>query len=91
MKKSFLPCAGFGVLRDVIFRNSYVFISSSLHKKYLNNARFYDERKRVNTLFISSIIATLISQPFDVCFVKTASQRSLKYSNILKIPAQIVK
>lgn len=91
MKKSFLPCAGFGVLRDVIFRASYVYISTALHKKYLSNSRFYDERKRVNNLFISSIAATLISQPFDVCFVKAASQRSLKYSNILKIPGQIAK
>jgi hypothetical protein len=91
MKKSFLPCVFFGILRDIIFRTSYFEISSYLHNKYLANSRFYDERKRVNNLFASTIIATIISQPFDVCFVKTASQRSTKYTNILQIPGQIVR
>jgi len=30
-------------------------------------------------LFVAVIASTLISQPFDVCFVKAASQRSLKF------------
>lgn len=84
-----MPCAFFGILRDVIFRTSYVYMSSQLHKKYLTNSRFFDERKRINNLFISVIAATIISQPFDVCFVKAASQRSLKYENIFTIPKQI--
>jgi len=54
------------------------------------NSRFYDERKRVNNLFAATIIATFLSQPFDVLFVKTASQRSFKYENFLQIPKQIV-
>ena len=33
----------------------------------------------------------MISQPFEVCFIKTASQRSLRYTNILKIPFEIIK
>lgn len=55
------------------------------------NSRFFDERKRVNNIFISVIAATIMSQPFEVCFVKAASQRELVYSNILKIPGQIIK
>lgn len=42
-------------------------------------------------MFFSTIIATLISQPLDVCFVKIASQRQLKYTNVLKIPMDIIK
>lgn len=91
MKRSFLPCAFFGVVRDIIFRLSYVEISSYLHNRYLANSRFYDERKRVNNLFFAVIISTLISQPFDVCFVKIASQRTLVYENIFKTPFQIGK
>lgn len=90
MKRSFMPCAVFGILRDVIFRTSYVYISSYFHKRYLSSSRFYDERKRINNVFLAVIIATVISQPFDVCFVKTASQRSLKYENVFKIPKQIL-
>lgn len=86
MKKSFLPCAFFGVIRDLIFRASYLYISTTLHNQYLTNSQFFDERKRVNNLFIATIISTLISQPFDVCFVKTASQRSFKYQKIWQIP-----
>lgn len=90
MKKSFLPCSVFGVLRDITYRKSYLEISSYFHKKYMANSRFYDERKRMNNLFFASILATIISQPFDVLFVKTASQRMIKYMNILEIPKQIV-
>lgn len=89
MKKSFLPCAFHGAVRDIIFRVCYLQISTFLHNRYLTNYRFYDERKRVNNLFFATIIATLISQPFDVCFVKIASQRSLKYENPLKVAGQI--
>lgn len=91
MKKSFLPCAFFGILRDVVFRTSYVALSSYFHKIYLANSRFYDERKRVNNLFLSTIIATVISHPFDVCFVKAASQRIYNYTGILETPKQIIR
>jgi hypothetical protein len=91
MKRSFLPCAFFGIVRDIIFRYSYVEISSFLYKRYLSSTRFYDERKRINSMFAAAILSTVVSQPFEVCFVKAASQRSLKYENIIKIPSQIVK
>jgi hypothetical protein len=42
-------------------------------------------------MFAATILSTVVSQPFEVCFVKAASQRSLKYENIIKIPSQIVK
>lgn len=91
MKKSFLPCAIFGIIRDIIFRTSYLSLSSYLHAKFLASSRVYDESKRVNNLFAAVIVATIISQPFDVMFVKTASQRSLKFENIFKIPGQIYR
>jgi hypothetical protein len=37
------------------------------------------------------ILATIISQPFEICFVKVASQRQLKYRNLFKILYQIAK
>lgn len=45
----------------------------------------------MNNLFFAVIVSTIISQPFDVCFVKIASQRSLVYENIFKVPFQIGK
>ncbi len=89
MRKSFFPCAFFGVIRDIIFRVSYLQISTFLHNQQLTTTRFFDQRKRVNNLFFATIVATLISQPFDVCFVKIASQRTLKYENPLKVAGQI--
>lgn len=91
MKKSFLPCAFYGILRDVLFRTTYVHLSTYFHNRYLSNSRFYDERKRVNNLFTAVIVATIISQPLEVCFVKAASQRSLKFENVFKIPGQIYR
>lgn len=62
-----------------------------MHKKYLANSKFYDERTRVNNLFLSVIAATIVSQPFEVCFVKAASQRSFKYDGVLSIPGKIFR
>lgn len=91
MKKSFGVCAFYGVLRDVTFRTLYVDLSTRMHKEYMSTSKFYDERKRVNNIFISVILATLVSQPFEVCFVKAASQRSLKYRTLVDLPKQIIK
>lgn len=91
MKKTFGVCAAYGVLRDIVFRTIYVRLSSYLHQKYLTNAKFYDERTKVNNIFMSAIAATIVSQPFEVCFIKAASQRSLKYRSVLEIPGKIIR
>ena len=91
MKKSFGICALHGVLRDLTFRSFYVGISTYLHQKYLTNSKFFDERIKINNIFISIIAATIVSQPFEVCFIKVASQRSLKYTNFFKTPLTIMK
>lgn len=91
MKKSFGICAVYGAIRDVLFRTTYVSLSSYLHKTYLSNPKTYDERIRINIIFLSVIVSTLISQPFEVLFVKAASQRIFHYNKILQMPAQIMR
>lgn len=75
MKKGFFPCSIYGILRDAVYRVSYMNLSSYYYNKYLATSQFKDEVKRFNFLFTSVIVATIISQPFEVCFVKVASQR----------------
>ena len=91
MKKTFGICAFYGITRDVLFRTLYVKFSSLLHQRYLANSKFYDERIRINNVFFSVVVATFISQPLEVCFIKAASQRSLKYDKVLFLPAKIAK
>lgn len=42
-------------------------------------------------MFASVIASTIISQPFEVCFVKLASQRQLKYTNLVRTAIDVVK
>lgn len=64
MKKTFGVCAVYGVLRDLTFRTLYVELSTRLHREYMATSRFFDQRKRVNNIFLSVILATIVSQPF---------------------------
>lgn len=42
-------------------------------------------------MFVSVIASTILSQPLEVCFIKTASQRQLKYTNLIRTAIEIVK
>jgi hypothetical protein len=42
-------------------------------------------------MFLSVMASTIISQPLEVCFIKIASQRQLKYTNLFKTPYLIIK
>lgn len=43
----------------------------------------------MNAMYGAVILGTILSHPFDVCFTKVASQRELKYTNMLQIPKTI--
>jgi hypothetical protein len=42
-------------------------------------------------MFASVIASTIISHPLEVCFVKLASQRQLKYTNLVRTAIDVVK
>lgn len=85
MRKTCVPAAFFGILRDLTYRSSFFILFQKLNAKLMEGTKF-DEGVRLNNMFGSVIISTLISQPFEVIFTKIASQRQLKYTNILKLP-----
>jgi hypothetical protein len=90
MKSTFGVAAVYGVARDVAFRGGFFFLVDYLNKKLLHNNKF-DEGRKLNNMFFATILATIISQPLEVCFVKVASQRQKKYTNLFTIPIEIVK
>ena len=85
MRKTFAPAAFFGILRDLTYRGSFFILFQKLNAKFMDGTK-YDEGVRLNNMFGSVIVSTLISQPLEVIFTKIASQRQLKYTNIFKLP-----
>ena len=51
----------------------------------------FDNDLKINNMFISVIASTILSQPLEVCFVKIASQRQLKYTNLVRTAIDVVK
>ena len=85
MRKTVGVAMGYGILRDITYRGSFLKIFEKMNQKFLEGTKF-DHSTRVNNMFISVIGATLISHPFEVVFIKIASQRQLKYTNFFKTP-----
>lgn len=89
-RKIFPVAASFSVLRDLISRTSYMWIVSSLiehNKEWIKQ----DSNRKYHLFFAGAIIATIISHPFDVVFTKVASQRSLRYSGLVKSFITMIK
>ena len=61
-----------------------------MNEKFLEGGKF-DNDIKINNMFISAIAATIISQPLEVCFVKIASQRQLKYTNFVQTAIEVIK
>lgn len=85
MKKTVGPAMCYGVFRDITYRAAFFEIYQKMNKKYLEGTKF-DHSTKVNNMFISVILSTLVSQPLEVIFTKIASQRQLKYTNIFTTP-----
>lgn len=90
MRKTFGVATISAILRDLTYRGSFMLLLTKLNEKFLQGTKF-DQGGKINHMFVSTIIATIISQPLEVIFVKIASQRQLKYTNLFKTPVEIVK
>jgi hypothetical protein len=73
--KAVLPSASFYALaRDLTARGSFMLITNQLMKHYELWIK-QDLNRRYHLYFVSGIVATLVSHPFDVIFTKLASQQ----------------
>lgn len=90
MVKSFPWATLAAVLRDLTYRGSFMLLFNKLNGEYLEGGKFDNETK-LNNMFFSVIGSTIISQPLEVCFIKTASQRQLKYGNLISTAVNVVK
>lgn len=73
--KKVLPTAAFfSVARDLSARGSYILLVDFLMKKSQNWLAI-DMNRRFHIYYVSAIVATLVSHPFDLVFAKLASQR----------------
>lgn len=90
MKKTVGVAAMYAVARDIMYRGSFFYIIDEFNKKFLHQDKF-DEGRKLNNMFFSTVLATFISQPLEVCFIKIASQRQKRYTNLFTIPIDIIK
>lgn len=83
ISKKVLPSAClFAVARDLTARGSFMLITDQL-MKYFDLWIKQDINRRYHLYFVSGILATLISHPFEVLFTKVASQQEMRYKGVL--------
>ncbi len=90
MRKSFGWATLTSILRDFSYRGSFMLIFKKLNDKFLEGGKF-DNGIKINNMFASVLAATIISHPLEVIFIKIASQRQMKYTNILQTALEIIK
>lgn len=90
MKKVFPMACMYAIMRDLVCRGSYML----LVQEFFNRNSILikqDPNQKNNFYYISALIGTILSQPFDLVFTKLASQRSLKYIDLMDTLVTIVK
>ena len=68
----------FAFLRDLTHRGTFHHLNTSL-LSYYKGWIHQDKSNRFHLAYLSAVVATALSHPFDVFFTKLASQRSMRY------------
>lgn len=90
MMRSFGWATMSAVMRDLTYRGSFMLIFNKLNERFLEKGKF-DHGIKLNNMFLSVIASTILSHPLEVIFIKTASQRQLKYTNPIRTAIEIIK